>query len=172
MTFVRRVARLMLAWIFITGGFSAMRKPEGRAATAAPLLDKIRELAPASLPDDVGLVRVNGGVQAVAGVTLATDTLPDCRHSSWQLRWYPPRLADTRSGASMTLPSGCTSARNSTRTSPCSVACSSPLPHPASRAASPSHHGPHSRSTHGSRQGRDVIRPVLTDPVDEERRGA
>lgn len=76
MTFVRRVARLMLAWIFITGGFSAMRKPEGRAATAAPLLDKIRELAPASLPDDVGLVRVNGGVQAVAGVTLATDTLP------------------------------------------------------------------------------------------------
>ncbi len=76
MRIIRRFARLMLAWMFIQGGSSTLRKPEGRAATAGDTLDKIRSFAPVELPDDVALVRANAGVQTAAGVALAADVLP------------------------------------------------------------------------------------------------
>lgn len=76
MRLIRRVAHLLLAWIFIQGGLDALRKPEGRAEIAGQVLDKIREVAPVSLPDDIVLVRANAGVQATAGTGLAIGVFP------------------------------------------------------------------------------------------------
>ncbi len=80
MDLIGMLARPALAWIFVQGGVDAMRAPAPRAGTAAPLLDRLRERAPdglsSRLPDDVMLVRVNAGVQIVAGASLALGMLP------------------------------------------------------------------------------------------------
>lgn len=78
---VRRLARPMLSSIFVTSGFSSIRHPDPKAPTAAPLLDKLRGILPpqvASLipSDSATAVRVNGGVQIVGGLLLATGRVP------------------------------------------------------------------------------------------------
>jgi uncharacterized membrane protein YphA (DoxX/SURF4 family) len=77
MTPVRTVARGLLAAVFIRGGISAYNNPDRLVDGAKPVTDR---LAPAleavGLPTDTRtLVRLNGAVQAVGGVLLATNTL-------------------------------------------------------------------------------------------------
>jgi len=75
MTFVRFVARPMLASPFITGGYAAMRHPAGRTEAAAPFIARVA--GPLHLPNDPELlVRVNGGVMLGAGTLLALGKLP------------------------------------------------------------------------------------------------
>lgn len=75
MSVVRRIARPMLAAIFIAGGVDALRRPAKRARQARPLIDKAAE--PLGLPDDPELlVRANGVVMIAAGSLLATGHLP------------------------------------------------------------------------------------------------
>lgn len=73
---VRGAARAMLSAIFVANGAHSLLNPDRLVPKAkritdrvAPLLDK----APAELPTDARtLVRLNGAVQAVAGLLLAT----------------------------------------------------------------------------------------------------
>jgi putative oxidoreductase len=78
---LRRVARPLLASIFISGGLNALRAAEGHAQMAKPVLDKaIRSQSgslPGSLPtDDVTLVKIDGAVKVAAGTALALGKLP------------------------------------------------------------------------------------------------
>jgi uncharacterized membrane protein YphA (DoxX/SURF4 family) len=80
MTPVRTAARTMLAAIFVTGGLDAVRDPERVAPVAKPVTDRV---APAiegvhpRLPTETeNLVRMNGAVQVVAGLMLATGRAP------------------------------------------------------------------------------------------------
>jgi putative oxidoreductase len=74
------LARPALSWIFVQGGFDAIRTPEPRAKMAAQLMNQMRSTAPAAmhayLPDDVKVVQINAGMQIIAGVTLAIGVLP------------------------------------------------------------------------------------------------
>jgi putative oxidoreductase len=76
MTLLRTVARPMLASIFVVGGAAALRQPGPRAAKAQPTADLLRKLAPGLPVDGSSLTRVNGGVQLVAGLALATGHMP------------------------------------------------------------------------------------------------
>ena len=75
MSLTRRIARPMLASMFVMGGLDAVRHPEskkGKADAVAPALARTL-----GLPEDtVLLVRINGGVQIGAGLLLATNRLP------------------------------------------------------------------------------------------------
>ncbi len=60
MSLLRRLARMMLAATFVTGGLDQVRNPAPKA--------------PAD--EDVDLIRVNGAVQLVAGLLLALGRIP------------------------------------------------------------------------------------------------
>jgi putative oxidoreductase len=75
MSIVRRVARPMIAAIFIVQGFDAFKHPGVLAERSSPLLDKAIPLL--GLPDDKQLlVRANGVTQMVGGAMLAAGFLP------------------------------------------------------------------------------------------------
>jgi len=75
MTVVRRIARPLLAAVFVVAGLDAVRHPGGKANVASPLLDKLGPML--GLPDDKEmLVRANGAAQLVGGALLATGRLP------------------------------------------------------------------------------------------------
>lgn len=75
MSLVRRLARPLLAAVFVTGGLDALRNPGGRTQLAAPLVSKLS--AQTGIPDDPELlVRANGATQLLAGAMLATGRLP------------------------------------------------------------------------------------------------
>lgn len=81
MSLVRRIARPLLASIFIAGGIDAFRNPAPRAEAAepvaSPLTKKLNEVLPVSLPEDTAqLVRINAGVQVGAGALLALSKFP------------------------------------------------------------------------------------------------
>lgn len=76
MTPVRTAARSLLAAIFVTEGFQALRDPGRLVEPARPVTER---LAPAikavhpKLPTDTEtLIRVNGAAQVIGGVLLAT----------------------------------------------------------------------------------------------------
>jgi uncharacterized membrane protein YphA (DoxX/SURF4 family) len=67
----RRIARPLLASVFIAGGVDALRDPEAKAKAAQAVTVPLSRQFPA-LPDDPELlVRINGAVQVGAGVLLA-----------------------------------------------------------------------------------------------------
>ncbi|MCK8674539.1 DoxX family membrane protein [Rhodococcus sp. NPDC003382] len=78
---LRRIARPMLASIFIAGGVDALRSPSGKADAAQPGLEQALAMLPNSvterIPDNPEvLVRVNGAVQVGAGALLAVGKAP------------------------------------------------------------------------------------------------
>ena len=75
MTLVRRVARPMLAAMFVVGGLDQLKHPSRKVEAARPLVDT---LAPRlGLPDDTELlVRANGATMVGAGSLLALGRLP------------------------------------------------------------------------------------------------
>ncbi len=74
MTLVRRVARPMLAAIFVVQGLDALRHPAGLHAKVAPFAEKV---APLGLPNDPELlVRANGATMVGGGALLATGRFP------------------------------------------------------------------------------------------------
>jgi len=75
MTMVRRIARPMLAAVFVAGGLDALLHPTERAKMAAPLVTKLS--GPLNLPDDPELmVRANAATMVAAGTMLAFGTFP------------------------------------------------------------------------------------------------
>ncbi|MDQ0378324.1 putative membrane protein YphA (DoxX/SURF4 family) [Amycolatopsis thermophila] len=77
---LRRLARPMLAGIFIYGGINALRQAEGHAEAAKPVLDKVGEQSdklPDAIPTDpVSLVKIDAGVKIAAGTLLALNKFP------------------------------------------------------------------------------------------------
>ncbi|AFA73647.1 hypothetical protein GPOL_c26250 [Gordonia polyisoprenivorans VH2] len=78
---LRRIARPMLATVFIASGVDALRKPTGRAETAGDFIESSLNALPenvsAAVPHDPELlVRINGAVQVGGGLLLATGKFP------------------------------------------------------------------------------------------------
>lgn len=72
---VRRIARPLLAGIFIFGGYNALRHPAGHAPVAEPVTKPIAQRT--SLPDDTeNLVRANGAAMVLGGTLLALGKFP------------------------------------------------------------------------------------------------
>lgn len=72
---VRRLARPMLASIFILGGVNALRYPAAHKPAADKVARKIA--APLGLPEDTEqLVRINGAAMVGGGALLATGKFP------------------------------------------------------------------------------------------------
>lgn len=76
MTPLRTFARGMLAAIFVAEGFNALRQPDRLVQKAKPLTDQLaptlKSIHPGIPTDPKTLVRVNGGVQVVGGLLLAS----------------------------------------------------------------------------------------------------
>ncbi|MBV8980115.1 MAG: DoxX family protein, partial [Acidimicrobiia bacterium] len=71
----RRIARPLLAGVFVQGGLDTFRNPGPRAQRIEPVLAKVGDALP--LPDDTeSLVRVNAAVHVVAGTLLAMGRVP------------------------------------------------------------------------------------------------
>ena len=79
---MRLVARPMLASMFVVGGVNSLRNAPKIAPKAEPVTDAITEVADKIAPeapiphDPTTLVRINGAVHILAGLTLATGRTP------------------------------------------------------------------------------------------------
>lgn len=75
---IRRLARPLLAAIFISGGLNALRKPEPHAQAADAMLSKSGfGISQEQLPADLGtLVQIDGAVKVGAGLLLALGRVP------------------------------------------------------------------------------------------------
>ncbi|MFD8491893.1 DoxX family protein [Amycolatopsis sp. NPDC059657] len=78
---LRRVARPLLASIFVFGGINALRDAQGHAKAAEPFLtdtfDKLEGIVPESVPrDPATLVRLDAAVKIGAGLALASGKAP------------------------------------------------------------------------------------------------
>jgi len=82
MTAIRLIARPMLASMFVVGGIDAVKNPSGKASRAEKVAEQLPTLVAKVAPgvpvpsDPETLVRINGGVQVVAGLALATGRAP------------------------------------------------------------------------------------------------
>jgi putative oxidoreductase len=82
MTVTRLLARPMLASMFVVGGLNALKNADALATRAQPVADKVvplvQRLAPqVPIPTNTTtLVRLNAGVQVLAGAALATGHAP------------------------------------------------------------------------------------------------
>lgn len=75
MSLVRRIARPMLAAMFVVGGIDSIRHPARKAEVTAPLVDAVDRVVPVST-DAETLVRANGMAMVVGGALLATGRVP------------------------------------------------------------------------------------------------
>ncbi|MFC4854643.1 DoxX family membrane protein [Actinophytocola glycyrrhizae] len=90
---LRRIARPMLAAVFVSGGIETLRNPQPRVETAEPavdkatdqVLDKLPDQALDKVPDKVlervptdteSLVKINAAAQIGAGIALALGKFP------------------------------------------------------------------------------------------------
>src|SRR4051794_14849457 len=80
MTVVRVLARPLLGSMFFVGGVDALRSAEARGEMAQPVTDAVAPVLRKALPqlpdDPTTWVRINGAVQVVAALGLATGRLP------------------------------------------------------------------------------------------------
>lgn len=75
MSLIRRVARPMLASIFVVGGAQTARSPAGPAKKAEPVALPVATRVPGLPADAESLVRINALTQVGAGLLLATGRL-------------------------------------------------------------------------------------------------
>ncbi|QNG18629.1 DoxX family protein [Rhodococcus triatomae] len=78
---VRRIARPLLASVFIAGGIDSLKSPAQKAEVAGPWIDKSAGALPDSVTEKVPtepetLVKINAGVQIGAGSLLALGKFP------------------------------------------------------------------------------------------------
>ena len=76
MTLVRKIARPMLASVFLSSGVDALRAPEPRAPSAEPVATPKALKIPYLPEDPVQLVRINGAAQVAAGTLLGMGRVP------------------------------------------------------------------------------------------------
>ena len=96
----RVFARPMLASMFLVGGYNAVKNPERVAARAQAVTDRLVPLLQKAVPmlpsDPATLARINGGVQLVAGATLATGKAPRLSSAVLALSLIPTTAAGHR----------------------------------------------------------------------------
>jgi putative oxidoreductase len=78
---MRRIARPMLAAVFVSGGIETLRNPKPRIQAAEPLVDKTVGQLEDKLPDEVPtdtetLVKLDAAVKIGAGLALALGKFP------------------------------------------------------------------------------------------------
>ena len=83
MSISRRIARPMLASMFIAGGLDAIQSPEGKVKAAAAVTEPLKARFPLLPEDAATLVRLNGIVQVGAGGLLAIGKFR--RLAAWAL---------------------------------------------------------------------------------------
>ena len=99
MTVSRRIARPMLASMFVVGGINALRNAPDYAIKAKEVTDRLVPLAKRALPqapipeDPVTLVRVNAVVHIGAGAALATGHFPRLASTALAATLVPTTLA-------------------------------------------------------------------------------
>jgi uncharacterized membrane protein YphA (DoxX/SURF4 family) len=95
MTATSALARPMLAGMFVFGGAEALRDPKSRVVPADKIAPAIaRQLG---LPENTELlVRINGGVQVIAGLMLATGKFPRVASAVLATTLVPTTLAGHR----------------------------------------------------------------------------
>ncbi|MGH3931054.1 MAG: DoxX family protein, partial [Pseudonocardiaceae bacterium] len=94
---LRRIARPLLAGIFIYGGIGALRDPESHAQAAKPVLDTMVDLAPIErAPNATTVVKVDAGVKIGAGVLLALGKAPRLASTALAASLIPTTLAGHR----------------------------------------------------------------------------
>lgn len=77
MTVLRRIARPLLASIFISGGVDSLRNPAAKAPAATDVAASVASRIPALADADTEtVVRINAGVQVGAGTLLALGKFP------------------------------------------------------------------------------------------------
>jgi putative oxidoreductase len=80
MAISRLLARPMLASMFIVGGVDSVRNAAKKASAAEPVTDRLVPLLQRAVPqlpsDPATLVRLNGAIQVLAGLGLATGKAP------------------------------------------------------------------------------------------------
>ena len=90
----------MLASMFLVGGFSAVKNPDALAPRAQAVTDRLvpllQKLVPQLPSDPATLVRLNGGVQLVAGATLASGRAPRTSAALLALTLVPTTAAGHR----------------------------------------------------------------------------
>ncbi len=92
MTLVRKLARPMVAALFVQGGIDMARDPKSRVEPAKPVVDKLAPLL--HLPNDPELlVRVNGAAMAGAGVLFGLGKLPRVAALTMALTMAPTTVA-------------------------------------------------------------------------------
>ncbi|GGF41225.1 hypothetical protein GCM10011519_13730 [Marmoricola endophyticus] len=93
----RRLARPLLAAGFVVGGINGLRHSEKLAPVARKVTDKVIPAAQKKVPqipsEPVTLVRVNAGVQIVAGLALATGRFPRASASLLAASLVPTTVA-------------------------------------------------------------------------------
>src|SRR5690348_6911859 len=74
----RRLARTMLAGVFISGGVNAVRQPGPRAELVrqSGLPEKLPPQVPAALRTPENIVRLNGALDVLGGLALIRSTTP------------------------------------------------------------------------------------------------
>jgi putative oxidoreductase len=72
---VRGASRVFLASMFVYGGLDAVRNPAAKAPRAAAVTEPLADAAPIDT-NPVDLVRINGAVQVIAGLGLASGRAP------------------------------------------------------------------------------------------------
>ncbi len=75
MSMLEALGRPMLASMFLWGGADSLRNPESKVKPATRVVDPLAHRSNLAL-DTAQLVRVNGAVQVLGGVALATGTAP------------------------------------------------------------------------------------------------
>jgi len=97
MTLVRRLARPMLAGIFISGGVEQLRDPHPETEAAEPVAPPLARALPVNLPEDPEtLVRIDGAIKLVGGLMLATGRFPRIAAIALASSLIPTTLAGHR----------------------------------------------------------------------------
>ncbi|WP_431986455.1 DoxX family protein [Streptomyces griseoflavus] len=96
MSLLRVLGRPMLASMFVAGGLDSVRNPQNVAGLAEPVVRPVTDRVPL-LPDGTeDCVRLNGAVQVVGGLMLATGRLPRPAALALAVTLVPTTLAAHR----------------------------------------------------------------------------
>lgn len=95
---MHRLARPLLASVFVVNGIDILRNPENRVKVATPFLrsamDKVGDSLPEGVPTDPEtLVKVSAGVKLLAGLGLALGKFPRLSALMLALDLVPTTLA-------------------------------------------------------------------------------
>jgi putative oxidoreductase len=96
MTVVRRLARPLLASMFVVGGLDSVRNPKAKVSAAEDVAPAIAARLPYLPEDPEQLVRINGAVQVAAGVLLSLGRFPRLSATALAASIIPTTLAGHR----------------------------------------------------------------------------